>query len=439
MLTSRNVILVIILVTVFSIMFAVASMVLTDPYEKTNRDFHGVRGEGYRAVYDLLAAFEIPVERSAVPFNEEMSLDQTYVIWAPARPIMNIEPAYLRKVRTWVEKGGHVVFAFSKNDSRELEDLFVNSASLDTPAVYPLRELGLKEVSLEVINEPDQKKNLKLDPRGYEDLDEFRNVFRRKPVEFRVSSVKAEGTWSNTLKGVSKVQVPVDELYTLDMEEDQAEGLIKVHHGEDEEHIIAATFPVEKGNITVISEPFLAQNRVIAKDDNSVLLVNLIASSGNKIVFDGFYHGLMIRGNAFWLYSLPGYGTVTFTLVLVLVLWIWRESQFLGPPLVVVKTNRRTITEYIVSMGVLFNRSKKVNAFFLETIRDGVLRKMQSELNVRPGKDSLQRILLVLSRRDKVRGERLKNSIEEIEMLLLRQKPNKYDTITAIRKVVSCL
>ncbi len=441
MITSRNVIFTIIVIAVLSILFAIISFMVSSRHTHLNRDFYGVRGEGYRAVYDLLEKFGVPVERSVIPLSPKNNNDTTFVIWAPQRAFVDLEPAYLKRINTWVINGGNLIVAFPKNDSMDYDRLWGNVVNETRSKVSLLEVLGVEHVRMKVLDKEEnslskiRKKKMNLD--NYED---FRNQFKREPVKFISSPVKREGKWATQLKDVNSIKIPVSNLQVLKLHSAKPESSLTVTRKDGSQHILAASFQNGKGHITVISEPFISQNRVIAQGDNSILTTQLLTSSGNRIVFDGFYHGLMVRGNPLWLYSLPGYGAVTFALLLLLGFWIWRESLFLGPPLEVKNVSRRNISEYIESMAILFSRGKTINSFYLKTIRDGVLRTMSAELELYPGADSFHNIIHVLSRRDPERCKQFSKSIAEIDSLLaMGKKCNKRMTVSAVRKVINCL
>ena len=70
------------------------------------------------------------------------------------------------------------------------------------------------------------------------------------------------------------------------------------------------SFARGKGEIVIVSDPRLLANALLAKADNSVLAVNLLAPHGETVVLDEFYHGLSVRGNALYLFTRPGYAAV---------------------------------------------------------------------------------------------------------------------------------
>ena len=104
--------------------------------------------------------------------------------------------------------------------------------------------------------------------------------------------------------------------------------------------------------------PEIAENRLIARHDNSVLAVQLLAcpaARGLRRVLSRFDDP---RESVVVVHP-RGYSATTLCLVTLIGLWIWRQAVFLGPPLAPRPQSRRSIGEYVDAMARFLNRGDR--------------------------------------------------------------------------------
>ena len=187
------------------------------------------------------------------------------------------------------------------------------------------------------------------------------------------------------------------------------------------EQVLAAVFHRGKGELVVVASPAIAENRLIARHDNSVLAVQLLAAPGRPVVFDEFYHGLTIRGNPLWLFTQRGYAATTLCLLTLIGLWIWREAVFLGPPL----APRGTVPAIDRGIrrcdGAVPEPGGSSQAFLLREVRSGVLRAVRDELHLPPSRDHVDELAAVLARRDPRRARELIEAMGAVDEALSRK------------------
>jgi hypothetical protein len=178
---------------------------------------------------------------------------------------------------------------------------------------------------------------------------------------------------------------------------------------------LAAVYALGSGTITVLADPRLAQNQLVGRADNAVLIAHLLADLKKPIVFDEFYHGLTVRSNPFWLLSRFPYDILAASVLAATVLVGWRAARFLGPPLSSRPVSRRTLSEYIEAMARLLNRSQKPVPFLLGELRQGLLWRIRYDLGLPPAHDDADKIVRTLQRRDPVLAATVRDAIRAID------------------------
>jgi hypothetical protein len=147
--------------------------------------------------------------------------------------------------------------------------------------------------------------------------------------------------------------------------------------------VLAAQYKLGAGEVVLVSEPRIFDNRLISHFDNSVLAAGLLAGHGGPVVWDEFYHGLTIRGSILFLLTRGAYALVAVMISIVLAVWLWRQARFLGPPRVVLPPSRRTVREYVEAMARFFRRGAESRRFMLAEVRRGVLWNLRHRIGIR--------------------------------------------------------
>jgi hypothetical protein len=442
MLTPRNLVTFTIVIAIVSLAWACRELAHPPDSGGLGGDSYGTRVQGQRGLFEILADLGIPVERILAPPTAVVGRDVTLVLWKPEPDLVQVEPAYLRALARWVEQGGRVVVA---PDGRlaSSRPLGMSGRRLSKAESTVLGELGFATVSLRTIdlNSAEKGPAVGLTGRPFGgvasetatnrdesenddavDVRRMRDVLTgtARPVITRAVPVKATGVLSPLRERVVMIEVPEQRLQVIGVGESVPDGTITFQGPGGGEQVLAAVYHRGKGEVVVVGSPAIAENRLIARHDNSVLAVHLLAGPGRPVVFDEFYHGLTIRGNPLWLFTQRGYAATTICLLTLIGLWIWREAVFLGPPLAPQAQSRRSIGEYVDAMARFLNRGASSQAFLLREVRSGLLRAVRDELHLPPSRDHVDELAVILARRDPRRARELIEAVAAVDAALSR-------------------
>src|ERR1700722_2418852 len=100
MLNTRNVVAAAVLLVTVSLLGALVAF-LEPPGGGLGIDTYGIRGHGYRGLFEILADLKVPVERATVPPNRVLKRDVTLALMEPSPEIVSTEPVYLHAVAEW--------------------------------------------------------------------------------------------------------------------------------------------------------------------------------------------------------------------------------------------------------------------------------------------------------------------------------------------------
>ncbi|MFO0948299.1 MAG: DUF4350 domain-containing protein [Planctomycetota bacterium] len=461
----------------------------------TGLDSHGVRAYGQRGLYETFERLGVPVQR--ITANPEPFLQDkgTIAYLGPLNPLLENEPGYLERVAAWVKEGGRVLISPRRLSWMEENGSTKPRGSKKRKRFNLWTTLGLPDLVLKSITLGPPSKTYPdfptIDPL-IEDLDyredplpdRLQGTFKQRIPETTRVLLEGSGDLIAAAKAAPKLRIPQESLRTFLHGADEATGTLffrasasmnhakpegetetttkeeehessaeeekpkligKVNESKGEEEevrelVVAARFPVGKGEVIVVSEPRLVQNWFLSNDDNAVLFYSLMVKPGEPVVFDEFYHGLTIRGNPLWLAAKFPYSLLIVAVLLATGLWIWRDVRALGPPVPLVESSRRSLSEYIDAMARFLLRGRKVNHFILEEIRDGVLWKLRGELGMSAAGGSVESITAGLAKKDPVRASKFNESIQTLEaMIAARKRPTNEETVTAIQRITECL
>ncbi len=451
MLTARSVIFAIIAVALLSVVSALISLFWgDDERDIIGGNTYGVRTNGYRAVYELLDELDYQTDRSLIPNVNGDPNSISYVLWNPKARLVQTEPAYFTSLAQWVREGGRLVVAPNVT-GRFSEEGFCYQCSqrnCDCVPVVLLRELGLDEVTIAEVSHGGVNANkgragsrTQNQNNGPEDFgDALREVFELKERPTDRYAIEGVGEWDSMEAFASQVQLPSDRFWSVSTDELQPTAQISVTSSANEDpHVLAAKFPLGKGEVVVVSNPYLAANANLGAADNSVLLVHLISGGRSEVVFDEFYHGLTVRGNALWLLSKPPYAVITVCMLTVVGLWIWRQAIFLGPSRVDMPSSRRSIGEYVEAMSRFMLNGRGSAHFMLRQVREGVLWQLSKILGLPPQQQNTEIILGLLARRQPQKATQLEAALKFADGVLSDPRARHEDILQATRKVSDCL
>ncbi|MFH0910705.1 MAG: DUF4350 domain-containing protein [Planctomycetota bacterium] len=453
MLSSRNVILVVVLITVISIVWTTIALLLPPDSNGMASDSYGTRASGLRGLYETLGELHIPVLRGLDPPTAFLGRAQCLLLWNPDPVLVNMEPEYLERVKEWVRAGGRLVLVPSLEKEAAPERHNRGALTSDIPDISVLKAVGLPFVSFITLAEASQVSvpSSKRGPRRAQGEDkegiggeEIYNALRPLPdPRLRNShtiTTDMDGVFQTWAGGLQALRVPRKGMQVIDPRSRPAPvGRIFFSTPRGQAHTLVAQYPLGKGSITVVSEPLLFINLFLREDDNAVLAVNLPATAGGPVVVDEFYHGLTVRGNPFWILTRHPYGILAILATALTALIAWQRAVRLGPPLLPQPPSRRSLREYVEAMARLFHRSGH-RRFLLEEIRLGVLRELRRKLHLKPEHEDPTLILAALMRRDKIGAERFKRALLHVESYISRGcNPGEEELIAAAKEMAECL
>jgi len=415
-----------------------------ETHSTLGRDSYGTRTEGYRAIHDLLNALEFETERTLIPAIPKSSLDTSYVLWNPRDKYVQTEPAYLNNLSQWVREGGYLIVTPSAKTENPNDSGCRRCSGKNCSTCIPislLKELGLAGVAIEEIElQAESEHNLQDDSEAESLREAVREIFQIKKRPSAKYAISCKGEWSHLQLHVRQIEIPIDRVWQIKTGDQEPLAQVTVNGWEDKEvATLAAMFPLGKGRITVISNPFLASNANLIEADNCVLLTHLMTGMRQRVVFDEFYHGLTVRGNALWLLSKRPYAIITFSILVVVGVWAWRNAVFLGPSRDETPVSRRTLAEYLEAMSRFLLKGRESSKYILNEIRDGVLWHYCKTLGLPPKQQDLDVVLGLLSRRSPHKATQLEAALKHADAVLNNPRAHKDEIILATRKVSDCL
>ncbi|MFV0445943.1 MAG: DUF4350 domain-containing protein [Planctomycetaceae bacterium] len=423
MLTPRNAIFAAALLFALLVISSVVSSLRGPDHNGIDSDSFGVRRAGYRGLVDTLAQLGIPVERQLAPWQGDPPPAATVVLLEPQPLLVRTEPQSLERLSNWVQRGGRLVVApdfASETEQHQLDNLAKEHDHFNQDL---LPVLGLKGVRVELLHSSDVPPASPVD-------DE----------ELVISSVTAQ----STVPAAEELQTLVtlgEALPEVLWEEDQVPvWQTRILDAKGDERVLAAGFPLGNGEIIVVSDSTLFSNVTLPRGSNAVWLVAMLTADGRQpVVFDEFYHGLTIRGNAWWLLTRPALAGLATCGLLLLGLWTWRRGVSLGPPLADQTPTRRMIGEYISAMAHFFLRGRDAERFVLREQRDGVWRRLCQQSGLPPGRTTLDQLVARYDRQDPQQAAQIQTTLLAADQALTRSNAAAHPPLLEIMRDLSIL
>ena len=411
-------------------------------------DTYGTRWHGFRAVFELLAELGAPAKRELGPPGTSFPLRTTFVVLVPDGLTVTNEPAYLERLRPWIEQGGRVVIApvFEVVENEHVAEAKVPKR------IDPLLELGLTGVRVEqdrpqIAEHEDAKAKVERTARerqariatGIKKTWEERwSPSQRKYV---TAAIKASGKLPFDAARLKRLQLPEEGHRRLELASpDLATGLLKTVVSKGEPRILLASFRRGQGEIVVLAEPGMLMNACLGHDDNAICAYELLAGDGRSVVFDEFYHGLLVRGQPLWLFTKARFAVAAVAGLVLVLLAAWRKALFLGPPLTTLPPSRRTVLEYIDAMARFFARARDSQTFVVAEMRAGVLQTLGERLGLGPAQATPESIGKALVKRSPKSAEQLLGAMRELDVVEGRgARASRADTLRALQAAARCL
>jgi hypothetical protein len=140
--------------------------------------------------------------------------------------------------------------------------------------------------------------------------------------------------------------------------------------------------PHGRGQVVFFSSPSLIDNQFLVSGDNLALLLDLLRDlpEGGTVFFDEYHHGYSSEFAMHDFLTLPVVKFAALQLALVAALVLYSQARRFGEPVPLVREARRSVMEYAVALGDLYQRAETQ----LETLAY-LYQHVRRELIVRQG------------------------------------------------------
>jgi hypothetical protein len=450
MLSGRTVIIAAVTLAALSLLGSLISMLQPPDQDGLGNDTYGTRALGFKAVYDTLRELGVEEHREFGPPSERANQQSTLVLWGPQSDLVNAEPTYLRRLRQWIRGGGRLVIAPDPNREARGD----SRSSFENGLVAPvdvLREIGLVDVETKIV-EANPRDTAAAEVAAERTRARKEDYIKSKFEDYlfpqlfptTMVSVRAEGKWKDIGEDISKLKVPA-ELRALSLGLTKPDAMIVINRSDEtsksknRSDVLAAQFALGSGEIVVVGDPAIFDNRSLAEADNSVLAAHLIAGADQLVVWDEFYHGLTIRANPLFLLTRGTYGLMAAMFVGVVGVWVWRQAIFLGPPLADAPVSRRAIGEYIEAMAHFLRRSSGSLRYMLVELRHGVLWQMRRKYSSQREGMSVESIVAAVDRRNPAAARELTDAVRTTDQVLSRSSlPRERELLQVAKDLLDC-
>ena len=334
-----------------------------------NRSTYHSGPTGSRALYDLLSESGYKVMRWREIPERLLSHDkqnvQTFVI--VGRTPVEIEEEQAASLALWVERGGRLVLVDREPPSTLLlasgDWTFSTSyGNYPTFAIDPANTEQMTENVTPV--QPVQPTLLTQNvesvmPSKFASTISFRRIEIKKEHEPPPKQVQIADESEEEEYEPAPSPAPSAEPVAATDDTGAPLSPAPVVHLSYSKGALLLDYPVGKGRIIVLSDPYIFSNSGIALRDNLQLAINILASTEGLIAFDEYHHGKAATRNA-----LIGYfsGTpvipILGQLVLLVLVILWTLGRRFARPLPLVQIDRRSSLEFVASMAELQQRAR---------------------------------------------------------------------------------
>ena len=227
MLSARNAVLAALAVFVFSMIAGTVSLMGPPDSNGAAVDSYGTQRDGYRAVFELLSAFGVPVERRIEPPSPDLPAATTLVLWLPHDDLVANEPAYLERLLPWVERGGRLVVAAMPPGRNWLATAMQAHSRKKAVDIWSILKLeGVEPVSIS-LSVPEDDRDRELDVPTKIDADTARRAEIRRameesfglhPVQFTTVTTQVSGEFERLRDRVRQLQLPTEDIGGLELD-----------------------------------------------------------------------------------------------------------------------------------------------------------------------------------------------------------------------------
>jgi Domain of unknown function (DUF4350) len=422
-----------------------------------NRSTFNSGATGTRAFYDLLGETGKKItrwqEKPSVLLNNSANNPQTFVIIGRTR--LEIDPAEVEQILTWVANGGKLVII----DRDPPKDL------LSTTTNWSISNIESKDYAYEVdpYNQPAMV--LKTDAgKPLQPTVFTKNVNAIQPSRF-ASSVKLEffepdpttkidgiSVQATKNNGVKPTPTP---FYSEDEDYDEPPPLKTpiqkgippkaistpkntynevnissapfVHIASKDKNLLV-DFPYGAGQIVYLTDPYIITNAGISLVDNAQLAMNVVSSRDGLIAFDEYHQGYGISNPIFDYFEGTPFISIVSQLLLLAAVIFFTNSRRFARPLPVDEPNRLSKLEYISAMAQLQENTRAYD-LAIENIYTEFRRSVARHFGVDNYTTSRKDLAALIAERTKYDRQDLENLMSQCENIIHGEPTNKREVL----------
>lgn len=298
-----------------------------------NRSSYNSGATGTKAFYQILLETGIDVTRWQKPIKNLFSSDiKVFIIVEPL--LVELNDKELEELLEWISRGNKLILI-----SREPNLNLLNRNSnwqfiLNLTSLHGIYDVDPYNPIQMTHNTPAIKPSY---PTSY-----TKNIIAIQPSRFASRfylSSKAESFQKNEAKNLQSLTAPI------------------VHFADKNGAVLINT-PYDRGEIVLLSDPYIVSNGGIRLADNLQLALNLVERYG-KVAFDEYHHGYGSAEIALISYfqGTP-FLAMLLQAILIAVAVIFSQSQRFARPLPLLLPNRSSKLEYVSAVADLQQKAK---------------------------------------------------------------------------------
>ena len=176
-------------------------------------------------------------------------------------------------------------------------------------------------------------------------------------------------------------RVRVDTWETLEGQDGLAPWLVAGNQ------VVLGSRPYGSGQVVVLTSLRPLSNEGLAEPNSAALALNLLGGlpPGARVAFDEHHHGFVSGASrGLWQLLLANYwGWAVLYAVALGYLYLWLRGRRFGTPLVVASGTRRSVGEYVESLGALYRRAGQ-RGYVADRLADQLKRELATGLGLNP-------------------------------------------------------
>ena len=207
-----------------------------------------------------------------------------------------------------------------------------------------------------------------------------------------------------------------------------------VVHVADKNGALLIDYIYGRGEVIVLSDPYVVTNRGISANDNLQLAINAVTAQEGLIAFDEYHQGRGATGNPFAMYfSGTPVLAIGAQLVIVVLLVLWTNARRFARPLPLPQVDRRSSLEFVASMAELQERSRAFD-LAIENVYTRTRRVLARYAGLNYN-SSRSEIAERIAARSKVEAQQLETLMRQCEEVINGQPINWRQAVDLVKRL----